>query len=170
MTKKILSIALISALGVGFSGCLNENKISCNDTTVQSVIQEILTPSISEKIFLQKYNNGDFGKPIPYFTAVLNSNFGGIRNYSKIAAGSNDKAAGIAVAEEFVKFDNNFNINKFLLNRFRTINENKDSSKVECSALVNTVFQNEEYNFNINYIAQLTDNEKEVYVEITSFE
>ena len=63
-----------------------------------------------------------------------------------------------------------YNIYLFLLNRFRTINENKDSSKVECSALVNTVFQNEEYNFNINYIAQLTDNKKEVYVEITSFE
>ena len=75
------------------------------------------------------------------------------------------------LVEEIVtedEFNNYAHIDKFVLSSFITTNKNKDLRKVECKAISNVVISGETYNFDVEYTAQLTDDSKEVYVELSS--
>lgn len=136
-------------IAINFSGCFLD-EISCNDETAQELVQEIVTDDVLNTIFIIKFNKK--GGVVGFETNgnLLN------RFDNSIFEGS------------FKEFRNNTNIDKFTLGSFITKNKNKELKKVECKSSIKVIVGSDEYNFDVEYEAQLTDDSKEVYVEVDS--
>lgn len=149
MKRKVLSILLMGIIAINFSGCFLD-EISCNDETAQELVQEIVTDDVLNTIFIIKFNKK--GGVVGFETNgnLLN------RFDNSIFGGS------------FKEFRNNTNIDKFTLGSFITKNKNKELKKVECKSSIKVIVGSDEYNFDVEYEAQLTDDSKEVYVEVDS--
>ena len=182
MKIKILNIIFIGILGIGFSGCLNKDEITCNEETVQSTVKEIIEPTIQSKIFVSKVNNGDYkdfqGMETNTFNILLSQVGGSMEAllkhpiFTNGLLSSNKEVGGLTrkILTTFLSFESEFKTHSVELNDFLTTKKEKELSRVECASEVKIDFDNQIYNFNIEYTAQLTDDKKEVYVEVTSIE
>lgn len=150
MKKKVLSILFFGIVAINFSGCFLD-EISCNDETAQELVQEIVTKDVLNTIFAIKFNKKSGAVGFDTNGDLLNR--------------FDDS---ILFAASFKNFRDNTHIDKFTLSSFITKNKNKELKKVECKSSINVIVGVDEYNFDVEYEAQLTDDGKEVYVEVDS--
>ena len=177
MKKRVISIALICTLGLGITGCLdNGDEISCSEATVQDILTDILKPELPDKIYTKKYLNGDYGKSNFMLDAMVQG-AGGFENLSKnpmfkLMEDSKDKKENIftKILNNYKEFKEKFKTTNILYDSFLTTSKDKELSKVICKATATVVIDNSNYKFDLQYNAQLTDDKKEVYVEVTSFD
>lgn len=175
MKKSILSSTLAVALAIGLTGCLGED-ISCNEETTQELVKEITQTGVINSIFLSKYQNGDYGESDFMTMSLLNGSGGNIKalgelyGYDKIKTNKNGKKPTMAVLyDNYIEFEKNFKNPTVSLDSFMTTAKDKELSKVECSATLNVVYENNTYSFDTSYTAQLTDDKKQVFVEVDTF-
>lgn len=175
MKKIFLSSAIASVLVIGLTGCTGED-ISCNEETTQALVKQITEPSVINSIFLSKYQNGDYGEADFMTMSLLNGSGGNLKalgelyGFNKIKTDKNGKKPKMAVLyDNYIEFEKNFKNPTVSLDSFMTTAKDKELSKVECSATLNVVYENNTYSFDTSYTAQLTDDKKQVSVQVDTF-
>jgi hypothetical protein len=148
-TTYALTGMAVAALLVFFfykSGAAN---ISCNEETVQGLVNEITLPAIKDQLIYETLAETDISAAMRYrlFKAV----------------GNTDEIDGFKEAES--NADQILKKAAFSMSDFRTVAKDKELNKVECIAEVHYGGWHTETEYN----AQLTDDGEKVYVEVTQF-
>ena len=139
MKRRILNILFIGIIVINFNGCYFD-EITCDDETAQELVEEIIMEDVLKAIYT-----------------------------SEMTGNLMNKFKNRVVSPSYAQFKNNAHVDKFVLSSFITTNKYKDLRKVECKAISNMSISGETYNFDVKYNAQLTDDGKEVFVEVSSF-
>lgn len=175
--KKIFSNSVIALiLAIGFSGCLGDD-ISCDEQTTQDLVIEITQSSIIDNIFLAKYKNGDYVEGDIYSDMIIQGSLSqgtfkemaNLYGFNKLKNDDKEKPKLAIIYDQYIDFEKNFDLSGITMESFITTAKNKELSKVECSATINVEYENNTYSFNTDYTSQLTDDKKEVYVQVESF-
>lgn len=147
---RYISIPLIAASVILFLFSLYEsNEISCDEETTISLVKELTLPQIKEEYIIQKLAENDPSSRAFYKMAQLVGTENEIEGYEDLEY----------EAEKLFKNPN------FLMKSFRTLNKNKELQTVECASVINV----NSMELDVEYTSQLTDDGKEVVVNITSF-
>jgi len=165
---KVLLIFILA-----FTGCMESKKeISCSQKPVEDLVKEIIQDDLAREITCLKQveqnikNNKDADS---FISSELMSNMAVnmciVMFDTILKNNSNDM---IAIYEDNKK---KINSNSFNLTGIRTTDKNEELSQVECKATVGVNLSDfENYSKELVYTAQLSDNGKEIYVEISSDE
>lgn len=143
------SIPIVLLFVVGISYFYESDEISCDNEVVQSIIKDLTLPEIKEEYIMKKLAENN---PLGSYGYIMAKNMGkedGIKGYSDAKA----------------KADLIFESPDFSMSSFMTTQKAEEINKVSCSAYINV----NDSQFDIKYDAQLTDDGKEVVVNITSF-
>jgi len=174
MKKILLNSAITSILAIGITGCLGED-ISCNEETTQVLVKEITEQNVINSIFLSKYQNGDYGETNMVTSSMLAGANGDIEALSSFLGGYGKDGKDLAnsvygkLLEGKKELKKTFKPSSILLDNFMTTAKDKELSKVECSVTLNVVYENNTYSFDTSYTAQLTDDKKQVSVQVDTF-
>ncbi len=174
MKKILLNSAITSILAIGLTGCLGED-ISCSGENTQSLVKQITEPNVINSIFLSKYQNGDYGETNMVTSSMLAGANGDIEALSSFLGGYGKDGKDLAnsvygkLLEGKKELKKTFKSSNISLDSFITTAKDKELSKVECSATLNVVYENNTYSFDTTYTAQLTDDKKEIFVQVDSF-
>ena len=176
--KRSLNITLT----LGFSlflltGCFEE-EMTCQNEVAHSLVKELAQQQVANDIVMAKYDSGAYGEPNMFIRNMIigaEGNFEGINMLFNGFGDSKAKKDGkenlfTLLQKEQTRIQSELNETHFSLSSILTKEKNKELSKVECAATLGVSFENQNYNYSTAYTAQLTDDKKEVMVELLTLE
>jgi hypothetical protein len=163
MKKSLINITLISALAINLSGCFEES-VSCSAEEVKGILKEIVLPETKESMIAQLLNEKS---PISGTLYLSMKKLGDIY-------GTNSKLSEMQGLETLTeiqkKVENEYTNVIFSLDDIRTLLKDKELNKVECIGKVTIKTNNYELIYDVGYNAQLGDDKKKIFVEVSSLE
>ena len=165
--NKLLSIVFIGALSFTLNGCNDSsNNVSCSGKTEKGMVEELILPTAKEDLLVNIIKETDPNKKkgelmnagLMYSMIKNMSEKAGMEpDYSKIV---NYESSLAAVKKEF----SNYTLN---LTDIRTTSKDKELNKVECVGSAHVQLENYTLDYAVTYSAQLGDDKKKIYVEIS---
>ena len=162
MINKLFQYSLLIAISLGFTGCLEE-EIACNNEVAQSIVEELSQETIKYALMIQERNKELINEGKEPMSAIGNAF---IMQIIKVQENKEDSI----MSNISKKVKHNMRPEYFSLDSFMTTKKDKELSQVECAAIAHYRYDNDIYNFNTTYTAQLTDDKEEVFVTLNSFD
>lgn len=163
MKKSLINITLMGVIAINLSGCFEES-ISCSGENVKSFVKEIVLPQTKENMVAQLLNEKS---PISGTLYLSMKKLGDIY-------GTNPKLSEMQGLETLTeiqkKVETEFTNINFLLGDVRTLSKNKELNIVECAGKITVKTINYELTYDVEYKAQLGDDKKKIFVEVSSLE
>ena len=163
MKKNLINIALTSVIAINMMGCFGES-ISCSGEVEKDLVKEIALPEIKEKMLMDILNEKSPGSGLLYITLNKLAAFAG----KESNLGTTKGLESLSEAQKEVESEYS-NLN-FLLSDIRTLAKNKEINSVECAGKITVKTSNYELIYKVNYNAQLGDDKKKDFVEISTLE
>ena len=160
--KKLINIVVLGAIAFNFSGCMGEN-VSCSGEVEKSLVEEIVLPESKVNMIADFLNEKEPAKGMLYLAmrkmaAAYGSDESKLNKEFKFLT-----EATAEVEKEYSKY-------LFKLENIRTVSKNKELNSVSCVGEITIDTLNYSSTYDVEYNAQLGDDKKNVFVEVSSFE
>lgn len=163
MKKSLINLSLMGVIAINLSGCFGES-ISCSSESVQRLVKESTLPVTKENMVAQLLNEKSPASGMLYLAAKKLADMYGTKPKFEEMSGLE------SIAEVKATVESEYSNLKFLLADIRTLEKDQELNRVECTGKITINTPRYEISYNVEYNAQLGDDKKKIFVEISNLE